>query len=1075
MNLFGMNTSGGSPFGDIYTSQANVYGNSFANPMNPANMNPGFGIDPNLLTPSYDAGYRPQYNGAQPYNQYGRVGFFAGINQFINPMAYDPRWGNPNDNQRQTVEGVASRPFDSVVWAGQRVAAPMAAFGLAFKYGAKPGMAMGNALGRGFANGMSAGMGGYMPNFVRAGISGVLGGGTLPAALGGMEVPGALGLAGSVVLPMIAGQALMYGVQKTMVDPYINTRRTARDFRDNFAGVTFGDSQGNVVTGQGLSYRESTRMGSQITRAGNNDFTFSSGEFANIADYSARAGLLDDSQSKQIVQRVKDIAQQVKLVMAIASDPSIKSAIEQLSKLHMAGASLIGGTTSQASQALMALGQDAAVAGRSVQNIMNTVGAQGQYMYQSNGLTPYLGQLAAANTLGSFENAKRMGLLNTSQLARMGGTEGATQAAMTAEINGSQTLLNKMAMYNQYINGRGGASGFGPGMNVTNVVSQFGSDFTKDTLGTYGGMHLYGGSMASKQLADRGSLALEDQVTSILDQTGTRRNKNGQYTAEQMAGAMSGVMGMSDDEIQAYVAQRAAETDSGVFQQSVKARNAQTQKQLRQYVTQNYLYGGAIGGTVRGALNIGHNLMNLGGDMMYDTFGSAQAEFGDEVTGIANKVQFGSTFSDTYKVSDMNSMIDSLTGSKGTKAPAQPSSIKLINEDKFFGGTDISKKAFNRMETDFGRLGSSLVNNGVMKVTDSRKVIARINQLAQSTGEGSQAARDFINATDKASKSEALGRLLKSSAMADLAPMINGTGGSDAARGNFDNLVGDTLEFGTHTGTVTNDNGTASGLQGRINQTLGIGDKTVKLGFLDSINAIGQISDIANKINNGASQQDVNDLLKSGDYGDVKKLIGNRTGKDASDYIVNSYKKAVGAGLGQIGYVAYNGGFNVDSFKKDPTKIQDKDERAKFIAAMQSNDTATIQNIVAKQLGMANGGQLTTQGLNGASKLDLKDVAGFEAQLDSEGMSNSKAYEKIASGRVDYATAQSIMNNLDTKKNNDKFGAAVDKFDKAADKIINGGDSTPAAPSQQSFMDRFISSIKTSSNNNQRPAGSPNQ
>ena len=149
-------------YGDIYSSQADVYGNSFANPMNPANMNPGFQMDPNLLTPSYTAGYRPRYNGPQPYNQYGRVGFFAGLNTMFNPTAYEPRWGNPIDNTTQTVEGVSSRPFDSVIWAGQRVVAPMVGFGLAFQYAAKPGAALGRAVGRSFGAGVAAGMGGRL-------------------------------------------------------------------------------------------------------------------------------------------------------------------------------------------------------------------------------------------------------------------------------------------------------------------------------------------------------------------------------------------------------------------------------------------------------------------------------------------------------------------------------------------------------------------------------------------------------------------------------------------------------------------------------------------------------------------------------------------------------------------------------------------------------------------------------------------------------------------------------------------------------------------------------------------------
>lgn len=1011
--------------------------------MNPANMNPGFGMDPNLLTPSYTAGYRPQYAGPQPYNQYGRVGFFAGINSVLNPMAPDYRFGNPIDNQRQSVEGVSSRPFDSVVWAGQRIVAPTLAFGAAFKFAGGPGSALGRGIGQGFARGMSAGMGGYMPNFVYRGLSGALG------KVGG--------LAGGLLVPMAVGQAAMAAGQAAFFDPYINSRREARDMRDNFAGVTFGDASGNSVTGQGLGFRESSRIASDITTQGIRDLTFSSGEYSNISDYSARAGLMDDVGSKQIAKRVKDVAAQIKLVMAIAGDPSIKNAIEELAKLRNAGASITG-PNSQATSALTQLGYSASVAGRSVQNIMATVGAQGQYLYQANGMTPYLGQMAAANILGSFETARRTGLLTTAQVARMGGTEGATQASLTAQINGSQTLLNKMALYNQYLGGHGGASINGGSMNVNSVVGQFGSDFSKDPLGAYGKMMMFSRMLGGKQLQERGSLALEDQVYSILNNTAATRNKDGRYDASQMMPVLTNMMGMSEDDAMAYISQRTSESDPATYRQAVRARNAQAQKQMRQYVNTNYLYGGAMGSTVRGIRNTTNNIV-ASLSRSANAIVEGQGIFGDAVNSGFDSFVYGSTLGSG---SMGDNAIDAATfGAKNVNTA--PTTVKQIN-----GDSSRSYYDWGRMGKDLGRLGSSMVNAGVMAPADNRRVIQRINQLARS---GHPEAQAFINATDKNSKRAALSKLLDTPDMADMKGLVNGGGASDQARGNTDALIDDVMGFGTVDKTS---GGPQTGLMGQVNGVLGMGDKTVKMGLMDSINAIGQVSDLANKINGGMSSTDIDALISGGGYDQVKTLLGGRTGKDAGDYIVHSYRNAVSTGLAQAGYVAFNGGFSVDEFKKNPDRIRDPKVRAAFVAAMKSGDNATMENIVGKSLKDHNGGSLTSTGLKGAQSLSLGDVAGFQQQMDELGMQNTKEYDLVRSGRFDFATTQNLINGFDQKKNNKDFATAVDKLDKAAQKIIDDKDSpSSGSGGGWSLLNPFNGTSNVRPPNNQRDAGSP--
>ena len=1072
MNSFGnyYGTQGYTPSNDLYQSQADVYGNEFANPMNPANMNPGFGMDPNLLTPSYTAGYRPQYNGPQPYNQYGRVGFFSGINSILNPFSEDSRFGNPIDNQREAVEGVASRPFDSVVWAGQRVAAPMAAFGLAFKYGMKPGMAMGNAVGRAFGRGIASGMGRFMPGIVGRGLAGALGGGTIMGA----AVPGVLGIAGSVMLPMAIGQAAMWGVQKGLVDPYINTRKEARDLRDNFAGVTFGDARGNVVTGQGLSYRESTSIARNITEQGIHDMTFSSGEYANIADYSARAGLLDDVNSKQIAKRVKDVAAQVKLIMAIAGDPSIKNAIEELAKLRNAGASVTGGNSSQAAQALTQLGMSAAVAGRSVQNIMATVGAQGQYLYQANGMTPYLGQMAAANILGSFESARRSGLLSTGQIARMGGTEGATQASLTGQINTLQTPIAKIMMYNQYMTGHEGAN-----KSLIGAVSQFGQDAAGNPLGTMGRMEIFSRMMAGKKLDEKGSMAVEDIVAKILDSTSTPRNKDGKYDATQMYPVLKDMMGWTDDQAAAYLAQRTAETDPDTYKQGVKARNAQTQKQVREYISQNSLYSGVIGRNYRALRQYGQDLTS-GIASVAEAFTGAQAAAGDASQGFFDKVVYGTTLNNENKGLSADFRIDAATLNHAS-TPVPSKMLKSMDFMTSITGNGVLGKD--------GHMGSNKYN----------KIVNTINALAKDQNPDAIA---FINASNKEDKGKALDKLLKTPEMKEVAPIIN------EGYKNYDDFIGSTLKIGTenpNTEAPKQETGLLDkyvvnpirgllgkapvgqapeddhSLTGKVTNSLRVDKTTPDMGLADSFEAIGQIHNLADKINDGASQGDIDKILNDKDnhnYDLVKKLLGNRRGSEAKQYITDAFNKSVEEGTAQAGYVSFNIGLGIEDLKKNPERIGDAKDRAKFVAAMKSKTPESeeiMQNIAAKNLRNYNGGELVSTGLAGASELKLDESHGFESQQDALGIANAKAYAAKASGMFDFKQVQDMQNALDEQKNNKDFADAVKTLKEGAQALKDGTSSSDSTSMSGTFwrsLNPFASPV-VGSQKNPRDGGSP--
>ena len=403
-----MNPQGVS--GGLFDTNSNNSANSFSDPLNVAHLYPGWGANPNYQTPAYDAPYRPAYQGPNPYAAYNRPSFMGAISQIANPFAFNPYWGNPVDNNRPAINALATKPFDATAEIGQRFIAPVVAMGVSQAVLGNASASLFSGMGRGLAAGLGAS----------------------PGVAGG--IGSAMGFVGRYSVPFGIGLAVTHAVDKAVFQPYVRSRQMSEGVNDNFAGITFG-SEGNTITGRGLSNTQSTRIGSSIDYMGMKDLTFGANQFNAMASMGMRSGLFDDiGSSGQISKRVKDIASQIKVILSISKDPNIQSAIEELSKLRLGGASVSGGYGSAAIGAYSSIGMAASAAGASIQRIMNTVGNQGQYLFQMNGLTPYLGQMAAANAYSGFASAQRAGILSTAQLGRMGGLEGATQSALAAQL-----------------------------------------------------------------------------------------------------------------------------------------------------------------------------------------------------------------------------------------------------------------------------------------------------------------------------------------------------------------------------------------------------------------------------------------------------------------------------------------------------------------------------------------------------------------------------------------------------------------------------------------------------------------
>jgi hypothetical protein len=761
------------------------------------NTNGGnWGMNSAYLTPSYTAPYRPGYGGQQGAGYSGNPGFFRSANALLNPFAASaPKWGNPNDYNQQFYDGLSNTPADAATWGAQKIVAPAASAFLAYKLGqitttrvggassfsgraamgwdalwggttgtgmkgaeawkaAMSGAAdIGGTVGAAGARqgifaafGASAGRGAMKglfgaANFMTGGR--LLGGAAGLATAAGFE--GAAGVLGGVVgglsIPMLLAQGGVEAAQQAFFNPYIATRGTASTLRSNFAHVTLGGSDGDVLTGRGLSRTAAYKTASSITQAGIKDYTLDEFGMGKVADLSARAGLLDNSSVGQISGKVKDIAKIVKMMMNLTNDPDIKNSIETIVKLKSAGVSMggMGGVMSS-------IAMSSAIAGISTQRMMNTVGAQGQYLAQANGIVPYMGQIVAGHAMAGFSSAYRTGLINNSTMAMMGGVEGATQSLVSGSINAGQTTFNRMGLYNQYMTGNSSNS-------VAGTISNFGADFAKDPMAALGKMELNDNMMRTAQLKERGGvLSIQDQIMKVgslipnfIDK------KTGLADGNKAFVVMTRLMGMSPEEARAELVALHAGKDPKSIAQSVQAVNGLTSDTLSQIENQNGLGNGILNNVIypvrqnlkalRAAgsedmtrmLNpvavLGDALEKKYGSAVYgDTLFRKDEKFGDATSSGYSNV----TSSSIGKAARLGSLatIDKINkAAKGDLgAEAQTAANALLNAK-----TPSEKKAAYE----------SLVKAGVVGLSDQSKVLETLDgaEIAKHDGGGGQPAK----------------------------------------------------------------------------------------------------------------------------------------------------------------------------------------------------------------------------------------------------------------------------------------------------------------------------------------------
>jgi hypothetical protein len=1020
----------------FFETNSDVYADSFGNPINVANMNPGWGMDPSLMTPSYTAPYRPQYSGYNGYQNWANPGMMQAAVNIFGPARH-PNWTMAPTNIDPSVTSLATKPIDAIAWGIQNVGAPVLGYYAASKVfgtGAKSILGEFPAMwrGRGIAAGMGVGAGRGLAKSLGLRTAQT---GLAPASMMARGMMGFGGVAAGVALPLAIGTAITNTINAGVIDPYVNSRGTAKDLRSNFSGVYFGDASGHPVTGQGLGGREASQIGYAINRMGMKDMLYGAEDYREISDLSARAGLMDTVQSKQISKRVKDVAEILKFVQAVSGEIDRSKVIEVIASLQQAGASVAGGRSSAAFGAYQGLNYAAAGAGASISKIMNTVGMQGQYLFQANGMTPYLGQLAAANTYAGFSAAQRSGLLSPAILARAGGLEGISQSALTAQVEASQTTFNQWASVNKYLLGAQGGAGVGAGMNPMDTLTYMGRYASRDPGYAAALMDLAGPAAAGKSLEEMGSLNAQEQAVGWLKQFGIMpAGKDGRYDGIQISQAMAH-MGISSENRRNYILQRAAEQDEYSVATRLKANEGEYRKQIRLFAEQNLAGAGPfqsiarwgkkkwIGATTSLADAFSSPMINLAG-----TTEDSLAEFSDYWN-------YGKT------ITDSSISVKQLEHDLSVGASLSNRSVTQVNMPSLIDTGDMLSSDLKDIFTKSG-------DKGGINYLGSRKLVESLNELAMYGGNSEiRAAAEKVLSSKGADRKQALYDFIKNHKNTldpSLLDRVKG-GGADSMSASLDATVyamdnkATTFQSSTKTTRTSVDEFT-SRIQGmRLKEKdsfLGLGwsgNPYLTREGTDNMDAVlaGGAAGRALEIQR-AKQLSPAELKKliltDPNFASLRKAVDIESLDDEGliETLRNLTANSQANGSYGASVVAFDTGF---TFKEGATEKEKLDALSKHMSINGVPDIIGSENRSAHNL-------------NTDQLIDAGNMSEAKIREDSDIL---RRYRK---GDVDYESAATMLKKLDPA---DRFNIAVDKFGVNVDKMNGKEKKEPPEASRPSI------------------------
>ena len=503
----------------------------------------GWNVNASYMTPAYMANFRPGYG-----DNSGRPNAFA-----EKTRVRDAVWrAGPGEYQRgrnvaQDMASDRNNMVHSVSDAGmsalQMVAIPASTWYIANKFNniTKAGSILGRAGGHVAARTATGVLGAGMR---LAGMRGIADSGAARSAAGLLgRGAGALGgLAGSAFFPITAGIKAAEVLDKSIMDPYVSTRRGMDAMMSNTANQ-FISGEGGAVNGAfGMSAVRAQKISHELTKAGGQDRMLETGEYNEIADNMMRAGMFQevgDMDTNKIVDGVKKATSVLKLIQRITGDADIKEGIQTLATLKAGGLDDIH----QMGLAVNQLRSASASSGVNMNQLLSTIGNQGAMMAQQQGISGNSGMLASIDAFAGFTNARRAGLISGTEASRLGGVEGMTQNMMGGAYAAMNTGYGRMAL-------QGGGD---LGDSLVSNISKWSGKFSGNPLAVQGDWIMNGATTKEESLNTVGA---KNTILKMLQSTA--RTMNLDPNDARMLAAISPSLGISEEQLRSvFVADRA--------------------------------------------------------------------------------------------------------------------------------------------------------------------------------------------------------------------------------------------------------------------------------------------------------------------------------------------------------------------------------------------------------------------------------------------------------------------------------------------------------------------------------------
>lgn len=747
----------------------------------------GFGINPAYTTPAYMSNFRPAYaSDTDPYNPYSTNRsyldavkaqyMFSPIGTYASDPSEDERANNWAINTMHTdalMNGVTKVGIPIAAWYGankffgMKTAANSPTAGLYARSSAYAnaiyrgqgmgaaasawagvsarqslGGAMGSGLGR-FAGRMA---GGAVSGGARAlGMGGAFAG--AGTALGGVGAVLGGGI-GALAAPILGGAAIGKAANYYLSDPYIGIRRGEDAMLANTANQYVGGDATPNMGSFGMSARHANALSRAFQSSNVRDMGFKSGDYAAMADYGMQAGLFNEVGNMNVDQmkkKVEGMADAVKMIMAVANTSSVKEAIQYMGRLKAAGVSNTTGMTRVMSEMGIASG----ISGSSAEQIMNTVGNQGQMIAQRLGILPIMGQRQAASIYAGFSNAYKSGSLHQADIAAMGGVEGATQLMM----EGGGRIMNN-AYFKAAINS-GAPLGTG---NMLNVSQSFGSRRAGNPLQSFAEDQLNGGVNSSEYLSKH---SMTSTVLNYLydksryTPAAQMQDGSGKVNIMSAVGLAVARGELSAEEGRAYIQDYAMKQQPDYQRRMEGATRGSADKQMQQYASQQGY------DTMSGVPGIGR-MLQVGRELNRDVLSG-----GGAVGGLVTRVRAGMADNwDSFQAGLQGRVRDK---DRPVSRYSMENGVQTYETTDFYSATDtgfrmeqydgvmkaIAQDSATDPNSELGKVVAQLKANFGKKGADNRALLDKYYRLKKGDvgAQGGTSRTDYIEQANQAVQS----------------------------------------------------------------------------------------------------------------------------------------------------------------------------------------------------------------------------------------------------------------------------------------------------------------------------------